>query len=87
MPPCDVHAAISGAEGLNKSATITNMAVTGKTIADAIIRINLSPRLREIMDESCANFWRASAPPSLLLSSPIHFNSKPSRHSNSRTCW
>jgi hypothetical protein len=63
MPACDVHAAIIGAEGLIKSAATAN--TTAMIEADQIIIQNdRSRQPREIMDESCANFWPALARPS-----------------------
>ena len=73
MPPCDVHVQIIAAEMIEAPMRhLPNV---------------LCLRRPEIMAGSCANCLPALARRSLLLSNPIHFNSKLSPRLNMKTFW
>ena len=86
MPLCDVHARIIAAESPVKNVKVK----AGVEMIEAPRR-HLSNvlclRRPEIMAGSYANCWPASARRGLLLSNPIHFNSKLSPRLNMKTFW
>lgn len=86
MPTCAVHAEIIAAESPIKNVKVK---AAVEMIEPLTLRLqnDLCLRRPEIMDASFAICLPASARRVLLLLHPIHFNSKPSRRSNMKTCW